>query len=183
MPVADSAAGLVTRYLHDAIAAEHDFETQLRSFAQQGDDDEVQSAFLTYANQIRTHHDRLAQRLEQLGATPSNGKSVFAELDELAPKLSQAGNIAEERITQNLIAAFTIGTAECAMHEALATAAAVAGDAQTERLAREIQSEERQTADLIFRFIPSRSKIAFNVVTPHEIDPAIDTKAPDDRII
>jgi hypothetical protein len=57
-----------------------------------------------------------------------------------------------------------------------------AGDPETERLAREIQSEERQAAELIFRFIPSRSKIAFNLVTPHEIDPAIDTKAPGDRI-
>jgi ferritin-like metal-binding protein YciE len=181
--VAESAARLLSRYLDDAIAAERSFETQLRSFAEQGDDDEVQSAFLTHAGQTRTQHERLARRLEQLGGSPSTSKALLAGLYEMGPKLSQAGHVPEERITQNLIAAFTIETGECALYEALATLAAAAGDPQTERLAREIQAEEQHAAELIFRFIPSRSKIAFNVVTPHEIDPAIDTKAPDDRIL
>lgn len=179
----ESAIQLLTRYLDYAIAAERSCETQLRSFAQQGDDDEVQAAFLTHADQTRTQHERLARRLEQLGGTASTVKTIFVDLYERAPKLSQAGHIAEERVVQDLIAAFTIETGESAMYEALATAALAAGDSQTERLARELQSEARQSAGVIFRFIPSRSKIAFNIVTPHEVDPAIDTKAPDDRII
>jgi ferritin-like metal-binding protein YciE len=182
--VAQSAAAqLLYRYLDDAIAAERSFETQLRSFAEQGDDDEVQSAFLNHAGQTRTQHERLARRLEQLGGSPSTGKTVLADLYQMGPKLAQAGHVAEERITQNLIAAFSVETGECAMYEALATIAAAAADLETERLAREIQAEEQHAAELIFRFIPSRSKIAFNVLTPHEVDPAIDTKAPDDRII
>jgi ferritin-like metal-binding protein YciE len=181
--VAEPAAQLLTRYLDDAISAERSFETQLRSFAEQGDDDEVQAAFRTHAGQTRIHYERLTHRLEELGGRPSAAKTAIAELYGVAPKLSLAGQIAEDRIVENLISAVTIETGACAMYQALATVASAAGDSATERLAREIQSEERHTADLLFRFIPSRSKIAFNVVTPHEIDPAIDTKAPDDRLL
>jgi ferritin-like metal-binding protein YciE len=181
--VVDSAAQLLTRYLDDAVAAERTFETQLRSFAEQGDDDEVQAAFRAHADEARTHDERLTLRSEELGGTPSFVKTILADVLERVPKFSQAGHVAEEQLVQNLIAAFTMATGACAMHEALATVAARARDSQTEQLAREIQSEERHAAERIFRFIPSRSKIAFNVVTPHEIDPAVDTKAPDDRIV
>ena len=181
--MAEPAAQLLTRYLDDAISAERSFETQLRSFAEQGDDDEVQAAFRTHAGQTRTHYERLTHRLEELGGTPSAVKMGMGEVYFVAPKLSLAGQVAEDRIVENLISAVTMETGACAMYQALATVASAAGDSATERLAREIQSEERQTADLLFRFIPSRSKIAFNVVTPHEIDPAIDTKAPDDRLL
>jgi ferritin-like metal-binding protein YciE len=181
--VAEPAAQLLSRYLDDAISAERSFESQLRSFAEQGDDDEVQTAFRIHADRTRTHCERLTRRLEELGGTPSAVKTAMAEVYGLAPKLSLAGQVAEDRIVENLIAAVAMETGECAMYEALAAVALAAGDAPTERLAREIQSEERHTADLLSRFIPSRSKIAFNVVTPHEIDPAVDTKAPDDRLL
>ena len=181
--MAEPAAQLLTRYLDDAISAERSFETQLRSFAEQGDDDEVQTAFRAHAEQTRTHCARLTRRLEELGGTPSPVKTAMAELYGMAPKLSLAAQVAEDRIVENLIVAVLMETGECAIYEVLATVALAAGDSPTEHLAREIQSEARHTADLLFRFIPSRSKIAFNVVTPHEIDPAVDTKAPDDRLL
>jgi ferritin-like metal-binding protein YciE len=181
--VPETGKELLRRYLEDATAAEKSFETQLRNFAKEGDDEEVQAAFLTHANETRSHHERLARRLEELGGQPSSIKTALADLFSTAPKLSQAGHVQEERVTQNLIAAFSVETGECAMYEALANAAAAAGDPETESLAREIQVQERETAERFFRFIPSRSKIAFNVLTPNEIDPAIETRAPDDRVI
>lgn len=180
--MAESAVQLLARYLDDSVTAERNCEKQLRSFAEQGDDSEVQAAFRSLAEQTRTHCQRLTRRSEEVGGTLSVVKSMLADLLERAPKLSQAAHVPEEQVVQNLVAAFTIEIGASAMYEALATVAAAAGDS-TEQLAREIQSEKRQAAELLLRFIPSRSKIAFNVLTPHEVDPAVDTKAPDDRVV
>ena len=93
------------------------------------------------------------------------------------------GHAPEERTTQNLIMAFTVENSECAMYEALAAAAEAAGDDATEALAREIQAEEKQTADKVWHFIASRSKNAFNLLTATETDPSVNTKAADNRLI
>jgi ferritin-like metal-binding protein YciE len=93
------------------------------------------------------------------------------------------GHTPEERTTQNLIIVFTVESSECAMYEALAAAAEAAGDTATETLAREIQVEERQTAEKIWRFIATRSKIAFNLLTATETDPSVNTRAADNRLI
>jgi ferritin-like metal-binding protein YciE len=181
--VTQSSIDLIRRYLEDAIAAEKSFETQLRGFAQQGDDADVQAVFLTHAEETRLQSDRLAQRLEALGEAASAGKNFFAHLFEWAPKTVQLGDGQEQRVAQNLMTAFAVEKSECAMYEALASVAAAAGDRITEGLARDIQAQETATADKIWRFISTRSKIAFNMLTAGEIDPAIETKAPDDRVI
>ena len=181
--VAETSGSLIKRYIEDAIAAEKSFETRLRGFAEEGDDAEVQAAFLTHAEETRVHHERLAARLQTLGGTTSAVKSFLDQLFSFTPKSTQIGRSQEEQLVQNLIVAFAVEKSECAMYEALATAAVAAGDAVTEELARGIQAQESETADKLWRFIPSRSKIAFNLLTAGEIDPAIETKAPDDRVI
>ena len=165
------------------MAAEQGSEAQLRGFAEAGDDDEVRNTFLMHAEKTGAQYQRLARKLEALGGRPSEEKSFFADLFGTIAKAPQAAGVQEEQTTQNLIAAATVESGKCALYEALATVAAIAGEPDIERLAREIQAEERQTAERLYRFLPSRSKIAFNVLTPHEIDPAIETKAPDDRAI
>lgn len=181
--MAETSTDLIRRYLDDAIAAEKSFETQLRGFAQEGDDAEVQAVFQRHAEETRVQYERLTARLEALGGTSSTAKSVLAHLLSLSPRAAQAGHTQEERLAQNLITAFAVEKSECAMYEALANVAAAAGDVSTEALAREIQAQESETADKMWRFIPTRSKIAFNMLTAGEIDPAIETKAPDDRVI
>ncbi len=172
-----SSSELISQYLIDALAAEKAFEERLRSFAQEGDDDEVQLTFAEHAEETRLQLDRLTNRLASLGAAKSSAKSGLASFLTLAPAIAQSGHIVEERLVQNLITAFCVETGECAMYEALALAAHAAGDRETEALAREIQAEERRAADRIFHFLPSRSKIAFNVLTADEIDPAVETRA------
>jgi ferritin-like metal-binding protein YciE len=181
--VAETSSSLIRRYLEDAIAAERTFETRLRGFAEEGDDVEVHAAFLTHADETRLQHERLAARLEALGGATSSVKGFFEQLFALVPKFTQVGHSADERLVQNLVIAFAIEQSECAMYEALATVAVAAGDAGTEQLAREIQAQESAAAGKLWRFIPSRSKIAFNLLTAGEIDPAIETKAPDDRLL
>jgi ferritin-like metal-binding protein YciE len=79
--------------------------------------------------------------------------------------------------------AFAAENSEYAMYEALAAAAEAAGDSVTETLAREIQATEKQAAEKIWRFVPSRAKIAFNLLTASETDPSVNTRAADNRLI
>ena len=182
--MAEKSSNLIKRYIEDAIAAERSFESRLRAFAEEGDDAEVQSAFLTHAQETRLQHERLAARLQALGgAATSAVKTFLDQLFSFKPKTPQAEHSQDERLLQKLVLAFALEKSECALYEALATVAAAAGDAATEELARDIQAQESETADRLWRFIPSRTKIVFNLLTAGEIDPAVETKAPDDRVL
>lgn len=179
----DNHTDLIRRYLQDAIAAESTFESQLRAFAQEGDDDDVQSFFALHADQTKFQYDRLAARLGELGGNPSATKALSVQAVGLAPKTAQATRSQEERTAQNLILAFSIEQAECATYEALASVARAASDPATESLARQIQDEEKEAANRVWRFLPSRSKIAFNMLTAGETDPSIETRASENRLV
>lgn len=181
--MAQTSDDVIRRYLEDAIAAEKSFEPQLEGFAREGDDEEVQAVFAIHAAETRRQYELLTSRLEELGGNPSTAKSLLAHVFGLAPKSAQVGHAPEERTTQNLIMAFTVENSECAMYEALAAAAEAAGDDVTGALAREIQAEERQTAEKIWRFIATRAKIAFNLLTAAETDPSVNTRTADNRLI
>ena len=171
-------------YLQDAAAAEKAFEIQLREFAGfDGDDDEVQSLFAVHADETRAPRERLAARLHEIGEDLAPAKASLASILDLVPHIAQAGHASEERTVQNLIIAYTVEAGECAMYESLAGVARAAGDRATEALARDIQSQERRAADKIFHLLPSRSKIAFNMLTLTEVDPSVETKIADDRLI
>ncbi len=178
----ESSSEVIRRYLEDAIAAEKAFETQLRGFATADDDEEVNLAFATHAEETKLQYNRLTARLQELGGSPSSAKSFVAHVFSLSPKTAQATHVADEQIVQNLIMGFAVENSERAMYEGLANVARAAGDTVTETLAREIQMEEEETANKLWRFIPSRAKIAFNVLTAGETDPSIETRAPDNRL-
>lgn len=162
--MAESPKETIIRYLQDAIAAERSFESQLEGFSKEGDNETAKSLFAQHARETRSQHERLTQRLEALGASPSTTKSVLAHMFGLAPKSASIGHEKEERTSQNLMIAYAVESAECAMYEALANSAAVSGDTATETLARTIQTEEKQTADKVWSLIPTVSRDAFQRV-------------------
>ncbi len=171
-------------YLQDAVAAEKAFETQLRDFAGfDGDDNEVQSLFAVHADETRVQRERLTTRLHEIGEDISSAKASLASVLEIVARVAQAGHAREERTVQNLMIAYTIEAGECAMYESLAGVARAAGDHVTEALARDIQSQELRAAEKIFHLLPSRSKIAFNMLTLTEVDPSVETKIADDRLM
>ena len=167
---------LISQYLRDAVAAEKRFEGQLRTFAQEGDDQDVQRAFIQHADETQAQYRRLSERLAALGYQSTESQNTMSSIADFAPKFAELGSTPEERLLQNLITAFCIETGEIAMYEALAAVAQAAGDFTTETLARDIQTEEQRTAEKVFHFLPTRSKIAFNVLTADEVDPAVQTK-------
>lgn len=156
---------IVKRYLQDCIAAERNFESQLRSFSKEGEQDEVKRLFAQHADETRHQYERLEGRLRELGGAPSTMKSFVAHLFGFAPKAASLGHEDEERNSQDLMIAYSVERAEEGMYEALATVASAAGDTQTEQLARAIQQEERTTADKVWAMIAPSSRDAFNKLT------------------
>lgn len=161
---------LIRAYLEDAIAAEKNFETQLRAFAKEGDDATAQSMFAQHADETRVQYDRLQARLNALGGSPSGLKSMLAHMIGMLPKAAQIGHEKEERTVQNLMMAYTVECSEMAMYEALATVARSAGDVETEQLARSIQDEERATAEKVWAHLPVAARIAFNRVAGGDVE-------------
>ncbi len=169
--------------LTDAIEAEDVFESRLREFANQGDDPDVQSAFLFHADVLHQRRAGLAARLEELGGAHSGQRSPLSQLIEVASPNSEFARVQEEQTLHNLISAFGIASSECALYEVLSAVARAAGDSVTESLARRALTEQHETAKRVFSFLPSRSKIAFNMLTPNELDPAVETKAFQNRVV
>ncbi len=163
--MAQESREVIVRYLQDAIAAERNFETQLRSFAKAGTQREVQRLFEQHADETRRQYERLEQRLGSLGGKPSTMKSFLAHLFGQAPATAQMGQEAEEKNTQHLVIAYAVENSEVAMYEALATVAAAAGDSETERLARDIQTQERATAEKVWNALPMSARDSFYAIT------------------
>ncbi len=182
--MSENRTELLQHYLRNAIGAERELESQLQAFARETeDDDEVRSLFSTHADQTRSHHNRLTSRLGQLDSGASGTSGTGTPVLNVGPTVPQETHSIEERVLHNLLVSYTAETAECAMYEAIAALARVARDTTTENLALEIQGEERTTAEKIWHFLPSRSKIAFNMLTISELDPSVETKLADDRLI
>ena len=159
---------VIKAYLQDAIAAERNFETQLRQFAREGENEIVQRMFLQHADETRLQHERLTARLKDIGGSPSTMKSILAHMFGMAPKMGQVFHDESERVVQNLMMAYAVENAEIAMYEALATVAAAAGDAETEALARSIQVQERQTADKVWSQVANAARASFLKLERHE---------------
>lgn len=175
--MAETSVEVIKRYLEDAIAAEKSFETQLEGFAKEGDNPAAQAAFQKHAVETRRQYERLTGRLEDLGGSPSSAKSFLAHMFGIAPKTAQIGHEKEERTTQNLMMAFAVESSELAMYEALATVAEEAGDGITALLAREIQEEEKATAQKIWSLLPSAATDAYLRVTSGSGDTTLQTPA------
>jgi ferritin-like metal-binding protein YciE len=174
---------VIRGYLQEAIAAEASVQKQFQAFAEQGDDDEVRAVFSQQAYESHSHGERLAARLEELGSTSSfRFKSALLDISSSMAKLNNLQR-PEEQTAHNLMSGFAVATSQCAMYEALAAVAESAGDTATSSLIREIQAQVRRAAEQIWHFLPSRLKIAFNMLTAGEIDPSVETRATVDRIV
>jgi ferritin-like metal-binding protein YciE len=177
-----NANALISKYLQEAVAAEKSFETQLRGFSLDGDDEEVRAAFDAQAESSHTRAELLAGQLEKLGDAPSETRSSLAAATENHPALNRP-EVMEERIVQNIIAAYSMAAAGCALYQVLGTISGATADAATEALVRKFHEEEAVAAGQIWHLLPSRSKIAFNMLTIAEVDPAVETRAVDNRVV
>lgn len=156
---------VIRRYLQDAIAAETAFEKQLRVFATDTDHIEVKTMFEQHAEETRVQHERLTARLEALGGAPSGWKGFMSSVFGLGPKTAQLGHDESEKRVQDLMMAYAVENSEVAMYESMIAACEAAGDTETAALAREIQAEERRTAEKVWNQIHNQAAEAFYTVT------------------
>jgi ferritin-like metal-binding protein YciE len=159
-----SAQEILVRYLEDAIAAEKSFETQLIGFSKEVEDSTVSALFREHAEETKQQYTSLTQRLEELGGSTSTIKSFLAHIFNFAPKIAQIGHDKYERQTQDLMMAYAVENAEVAMYESLAEAAQLAGDTRTVELARQIQQQEKWTAEKVWAQISPAARRALQVV-------------------
>lgn len=159
-----SARDVLARYLEDAIAAEKSFETQLIGFSEEVENSTVQALFRQHAQETKDQYTSLTRRLEELGGSTSTVKSFLAHMFNFAPKIAQIGHDKYERQTQDLMMAYAVENAEVAMYESLAQVAQLAGDITTEQLAREIQMQEKQTAEKVWAQVAPAARSAIHAV-------------------
>jgi ferritin-like metal-binding protein YciE len=146
-----SVEAVISVYIQDAIAAEKSFETQLTGFSKEADDPALQALYQQHAEETRGQYALLTDRLGEIGGSPSTFKSFLAHVFNFAPKIAQLGHEKSERVTQNLMMAYAVENAEVAMYESMVTAAELAGDTRTAQIARQIQQQERETAEKVWR--------------------------------
>jgi hypothetical protein len=179
----ENSSELLKNLLANAAAVERSGERRWREFAAAtGDDDEVRTLFEAGAYSAMLNAQRVWLRLEEMAAIETVGAQGVDDLLEAAPQIGQNTHCVEERLLYNLIFVSAEKAGQCALYKSLSAAAAVAGDVATAALAEEIEENDRQVLESVGRLVPSRSKIAFNMLTVSEVDPAVETKAKDDRI-
>jgi ferritin-like metal-binding protein YciE len=166
--IKENAVEIIKRHLDDAIAAEKSFEAHLRGFLREGDHSEPQLLFQEQIQQTGNQHGKLAARLQALGGSPSGVKSFLVQLLSFSASPVQWAHDEEERNTQDLITAFALEQGQIAMYEALATIASLIGDTETEKLARDIQEEERQAAAEMWGLLGANARLGFLKVTSGE---------------
>jgi hypothetical protein len=100
---------------------------------------------------------RLLFRLP-LGGDRSTGKSLLAHLLAFTPITAQMGHSGLEKSTQHLMITCAAAAAEMGMYEALSSAAEACGDTETERLARQLQQEEKEDHSLASSALPETAR-------------------------
>lgn len=150
--MADTAEDRINQYLEDVIGAERNFEKALKSFSEAGTQASVQQLMATASAKAKTQHERLEALLRRRGGTPSEGKTILAEMLAFTPLSAQVGQGAEEKNTQHLMVTFAAAAAEMAMYESLARAASLTGDEDVVSLARTLQKEERDDYDQVWEY-------------------------------
>ena len=169
--IKERAVEIIKRHLDDAIITEKNFEAHLRGLLREGDHSDPQVFFKEHVAQSEKQRERLIALLQTLGGSPSAFKGLLVQLFSFSATPVEWAHQEEERNTQDLITAFAIEHGEIAMYEALATIASVVGDMETEKLARDIQEEERQAAAKVWSLLSATARLGFLKVTSGESVP------------
>ncbi|HEV2618940.1 MAG TPA: DUF892 family protein [Acidobacteriaceae bacterium] len=140
----------INEYLEDTIGAERNFEKALKTFGEAGEQTQVQELMKTASAKAKTQHERLELLLKKRGGTPSEGKTILAEVLAFTPLSAQIGQGEAEKNTQHLMVTFAAAAAEMAMYESLATAGAEGAAEDVISLARTLQGEERDDYDQVW---------------------------------
>ena len=161
----------INRYIQDTISAERNFQHALSTFGDAGTQQSVQQLLSSFSEKARTQHQRLTALLESRGGSPSEAKTILAQLLAFTPLAAQIGQGAAEKNTQHLMITFAAAAAEMAMYESLASAAESSGDQKVVELARVLQQEEREDYDQVWALLSGSAADSFGAELAKGTDP------------
>lgn len=151
--MAEDSRERMIRYLQDAHAAEVGIKNTLEGFVNDTDNPQLKRVFQDHIVMTQSQADRLEQRLKFYDETPSGGKGFFNSLMAKMSEMMHGAHDEYDKATQNLIKAYAAEHLERGMYESMAAYAQSIGDMETATLARQIQSEEEQTGQMLFPMI------------------------------
>jgi ferritin-like metal-binding protein YciE len=146
-------------YLQDAHAAEVGILEMLED-AIDICDEPAKSLVRGHFELTKSQAQRLENRLEQLGGDRSGAKGM---MNTLMAKFGSAMDIAHDEVdrqTMCVIKLYATEHLERGMYESMAAYADSIGDAETARLAREIQREEEEAGQKLFPLIQQHASQA-----------------------
>jgi ferritin-like metal-binding protein YciE len=135
------------KHIDEAHAMEQNVLRMLDGMISTTDDPEILDALEHHKMQTQGHADRMAQRLEAHGASPSAVKQIGGVLGALAKM--PLDFVRGEKAGRNARDGYATEHLEIASYELLSRIAQKAGDEETAQAAREIVEEERAMARLI----------------------------------
>ena len=142
-------------------------EREFRSRSESGDDADVKSFLLRQADTAASEADLLLD----LAAGQEGERNSLSNALVALPATNTIAHGIEEQTLNNLVFAFS----------ALSMKQAVFQAASHPQLSQHCQHAS-EAASTAFHFLSTRSKIAFNMLTPNEIDPSVETRTATGRI-
>jgi ferritin-like metal-binding protein YciE len=143
----DDLQAHLVRYLQDAHALEQQAIELLSKAQEMAGDPELARGYAEHLEETRSHADRVAERLEALGESPSRIKDLAMKMGGL----NWGMFFGLQPDTSGKLAAFAYAFEhlEIGGYEQLIRVARRAGDEETARVAEGILQEERNAAELI----------------------------------
>ncbi|MGC4043146.1 MAG: DUF892 family protein [Armatimonas sp.] len=159
-PTDETPQQKVLRYIDDAIALESASITALKDMA---DDAKLPEEAALYQEHLKVSEQQkvhLEERMTALGGELKRNvlKDLMNSVGAAATDLLHAAKDDDEKATRNLMQCYAIESLEVSVYEALASAAEATGDAETAKLAAEIQKEEQQMQSAVFSRVKGSSK-------------------------
>jgi ferritin-like metal-binding protein YciE len=143
----------IIRYLNDAWAVEKALVSALPDMAEEANDPNVRALFLEHSQVTHQQEEALEARIRALGGEVQNYKGWFNQFLAKAGDMLNTGHDQYDKTSQNLMQAFATENFEMAMYESLAAYADAVGDTETAQLARQIQAQEKATAERLWPLI------------------------------
>ncbi len=153
----------IVQYLNEAHGSEQALTRQLQAQIAMTPGGRYREGLETHLDETRGHAERLEDRLRELG---QGSNPLQAGLGAVQSVLGQAlaltktpldlvrGSGGEEKVLKNAKDSCAAEALEIATYTALAQLARIAGDSQTEKLAKSILDDEQKMLDRLLREIP-----------------------------
>ncbi len=143
----DQLTDELVKHIDEAYAMEQNVLRMLDGMIETTEDEEIKNELRQHKVETERHAERMQQRLEAHGATPSMVKQAGGILQALAKM--PLDMVRGEKAGRNARDGFATEHMEIASYELLSRIAERAGDDETAAAAREIITEEKKMADAI----------------------------------